>query len=126
VPPHTISIGNDGILRVAFVGDPRTRDAAAFFKDFSPFLEAATEEEPLHIIIDGSRLGKTSASARKTLLGINRDPRVGKIAVLGAGRYMRVLVGFILKATRRDNIRLFAPKHGDLNAEKEAIAWLKE
>jgi hypothetical protein len=111
-------MGNDGILRVAFVGTPRKRDAVAFFKDFSPFLEAATEAEPLRIIIDSSRVDKTSASARKTLLEINRDPRVGKIVVLGAGRYMRVLIGFVLKATGRENIRSF-------NTEKEASAWLK-
>jgi hypothetical protein len=109
---------NDGILRVAFVGTPKKRDAAAFFQDFSPFLEAATEAEPLRIIIDGSQVEKTSASARKTLLEINRDPRVGKIVVLGAGRYIHVLIGFVLKATGRENIRSF-------NTEKEAVAWLK-
>jgi hypothetical protein len=115
---HEISMGDDGILRLAFIGDMVGEDIEIFIKDFTPFLEAATEVEPLNILADASRAGKTSSAARKAYVRLNRDLRGGKVAVVGARRYGRVLVSFILKATGRDNVRFF-------DSEEEALAWLK-
>jgi hypothetical protein len=47
----------------------------------------------------------------------DRDPRVGRSAMVGTSPYFRVLVGFILKATGRDDVRLFA-------LLDEALDWL--
>jgi hypothetical protein len=44
---------------------------------------------------------------------------LGKAATIGVDRYTRVLIGFVLKATGRDNIRLF-------DTEEQALAWLRE
>ena len=117
--PHTDMImGDDGILRVAFIGDTGKEGAQAFIKALEPFLQAAPETEPLCAIIDATRPGKVSARARKIYFNLNRDPRVGSVAVLGTRRYLQVLGQFILKATRRDNIRFFT-------LEQEAVAWLE-
>jgi hypothetical protein len=56
---------------------------------------------------------------RKAFFDLNSDPRLGKSATVGVDRYTRVLLDFMLKATKRDNIRLF-------DTEEEALAWLKE
>ena len=53
------------------------------------------------------------------------DDGILRVSFLGTRRYLRVLGQFILKATRRDNIRFFAPRQGDLDLEQEAIAWLQ-
>jgi hypothetical protein len=60
-----------------------------------------------------------SSAARRTIIETfnSSDARIGKTAVVGASRYLRVLTSFILKAVGRDNIRLFA-------TEEEALPWL--
>jgi hypothetical protein len=114
-----ISMGDDGILRMELIGDIDKGDMEAYVKDVTPFLEAATEAEPLLVLTDSSRSGKLSSGARKLSAEVNRDPRMGKTAVIGEGRrYFRVMAGFILKATGRDNIRFF-------DTEEEALTWLK-
>jgi hypothetical protein len=84
----------------------------------TPYLESATETEPLLLLSDVSRLGKVSVKARSALAGLSGDPRLGKNAILGSSRYQRVLATFIDKAVGRDNIRFF-------DTEAEALAWLK-
>ncbi len=111
-------MGNDHILRVTFVGDTGERGAKAFVKAIGPFLDATTEAEPLDTILDATRAGKLSTKARNIIFRLNRDARVGKVAVIGTRRYLRVLGSFILKASRRDNIGFF-------DTEEQAIAWLK-
>ncbi len=118
MPHANMKMGDDGILRVSFIGDTGKQGAEAFINALEPFLQAAPETEPLCAILDATQSGKLSARARKIFFGLNRDPRVGKVAVLGSRRYLRVLGQFILKATQRDNIRFF-------NLEQEAVAWLQ-
>lgn len=115
---HEIKMGEDGILRISFIGDLEKPDMDAYIKDLSPFLQAATEERPLQLISDSSRAGKYSFSARKSLSELNQDARIGRTAIVGANRITRVLVQIILKASKRDNIRIF------IN-EPEALSWLK-
>lgn len=115
---HKISMREDGVLWLAQIGDVDEDDMDAFLKDLMPFLEASTEANPLLILSDTSRTGKLSASARKLLAGIGSDPRLSKTAIVGSGRYTRVLVSFINKAAGRNNIRFF-------DSEEEALAWLK-
>ncbi len=115
---HEIDMRDDGILWLAQIGDVDKEDMDAFLEDLTPFLEAATEAQPLLILSDTNRTGKLSASARKLLAGLGRDPRLRKTAIVGSGRYTRVVAGFINKAAGRDNICFF-------DSEEEAIAWLK-
>lgn len=115
---HELHMSDDGILRMRFVGDVGGQEMEAFYKDFAPFLETATEEKPLLVISDSTQAGKLSPKARKQLADLNRDPRIGLVGVLGARRYERVLISFVLKVTGRDNIRFF-------EKEEEARAWLK-
>jgi hypothetical protein len=115
---HELRMRDDGILWLAQIGDVDEEDMDAFLGDLTPFLEAATEGQSLLILSDTSRTGKLSANARKLLAGLGRDPRLRKTAILGSGRYTRVVASFINKAAGRDNIRFF-------DSEQEAIAWLK-
>ncbi len=81
-------MSSDGILQIVQAGDVKKEDVEAFLEDFVSFLEAASEEEPLFILANTKHVGKLSVKARKTLVGLGRDPRFGKIAILGSGRYM--------------------------------------
>jgi len=117
---YTLQMGDDGILRARFVGDVDQEGWYDYANAYQAYLEAAPPGQPLHFLVDASRLGKMSAAARKLVLASfrNPDPRVGRTAMLSASPYARVLVGFILKATGRDDIRFFA-------SEEEALAWLR-
>lgn len=116
---HTIQMGKDGIVRTAIIGDIAEEDALAFVRDARPFLEASPVENPTHVLHDSSRSGKYTSQARKVILSVFSDPRIGKIAGFGARPYSRVLFTFFIKASGRTNIRLFA-------TEAEALAWLNE
>jgi hypothetical protein len=112
-------MGDDGILRVRFIGNLDREDAEAYLGDYQRYLEGREPGEHLHFLVDATDLGKFSAAARKLWIDAFRDPdpRIGDTALVGASRYVRVLSSFILKAVGRDNVKLFA-------TEGEALAWL--
>ena len=119
--PYQIQMGDDGILRVSF-GDTvlEREEVDDFVRDFHVYLDAATPEAPLRTLtIAGQAGAKLSSKVRKAFSDLNGDPRLGKAATIGVDRYTRVLIGFVLKATRRDNIRLF-------ENEEKALVWLRE
>lgn len=115
---HSLQMGEDGILRIELDGDLDRASINAFIKDLTPFLNAATENEPVHVINNTSKTKKYSTTARKKLTELNRDLRFGNQAIIGANRAARVLAGFILKATGRENFSFFT-------SEKEALEWLQ-
>lgn len=115
---HTVMMGEDNILRVQFEGEIGKEEIEAFLEDYMPYLEAASEGNPLRVLaLPAIGSGKFSSHARKTLARLNDDPRLGKSATIGIDRYARVLVSFVLKATGRENIAFF-------DTEEEALAWL--
>jgi hypothetical protein len=114
---HQFQLESEGILRLTFIGDTDRRGAEQLLVDFQPFLEQVTAENPWLILWDDTRGGKASVDVRKVYAEVNRDPRIGKVAIFGAKRYGRVLGEFVLKLTGRDNIRFF-------DNEAEARAWL--
>ena len=115
---YELGIRDDGIARLATIGDQGKEDVENLRKHLEALVEAATEAEPMGLIVDSSRSGKTSSAARKLYVELGRDSRFGKTALLGARRYSRLLATFIAKATGRDNIGFF-------DSEEEALAWLK-
>ena len=115
---YEISKGDDGILRWIGTGDLDEGALETIVNELTSYLESATETDPLLLLSDVSRSGKISARARSALAGLSGDPRVEKNAILGSGRYQRVLATFIDRAVGRDNIRFF-------DTEEQALAWLK-
>ena len=113
---YELRMGDNGILRIFSSSEGKELDVS--LKDFETFLETATEAGPLLILMDGRDAGKAPARARKAFAKLGQDPRVGKCALLGMGRYVRLMASFVNKAVGRDNIRFFG-------SEEKAIAWLK-
>lgn len=118
---YQIQMGDDGIVRIGFPGGVLEHDEVDdFVREFTVYLDAATPETPLRALIMADRPSKKlSSKTRKALADLNCDPRLGKSATVGMDRYTRVLVGFMLKATGRDNICLF-------ETEEKALVWLQE
>lgn len=115
---HQLRMGNDGIVRLMFIGDTDRKAVPTLIADFTPYLDQATPEHPLYVLWDDTRGGKAAPEARKFYADLNRDPRIGKVAIFGAQHYGRVLGEFILKFTGRDNIRFF-------DTQELALSWLK-
>jgi hypothetical protein len=111
-------MGDDDILHFTFIDDLSDKDAKTYREDVMSFAEATIEAEPLPMFVDSSRLGKVSPVFRKVIVELLRDPRIGKMAAVGANRYARVLATFFTKATGRDDARFF-------DSEEEALTWLK-
>lgn len=114
---HQLQLEGEHVVRITFIDDTDRRGAEKLAADFGPFLAQATPENPLLILWDDTQGGKASSDARKVYADLNRDPRLGKVAIFGAQRYGRVLGEFVLKLTRRDNVRFF-------DNEVAARAWL--
>ncbi len=115
---HQFRMRGDGVLQLTFIGDTDSRDVQALREDFTFYLEQATVENPLLILWDDSRGGKTTAEVRKLYADLNRDRRIGKVAIWGARSYGRILGEFVLKISGRDNIRFF-------DTQEEALVWLQ-
>jgi hypothetical protein len=115
---HTIVMGNDGILRVSLSGDLERSLVENLKKDYSPFILAATPQNPLKTIFFMDSLGKLSSAARNYITELSADPRGGMIAFINPPRRARVLGRFIHKATGKNNIQFF-------ENEAQAVEWLK-
>jgi len=114
---YTLEMGDDRILRLTYTDDVRV-SREDFLRDFMPFLEAATQDEPLLMLTNARLAGKFSSQERALFAELARDLRLGKNAVLGIGRYSRLMANFISKAAGRNNIQFF-------ESEQEAREWLK-
>jgi hypothetical protein len=115
---HELAMGDDGILRLAWIGDVDEADAQAFLKDYAPFVDAATTADPVLLLYKADQTGKVSSAVRKTFGQLNKDPRLGKMAIVGASRVTQVLATFVLKSSGRNNIRFFS-------SEADGLVWLK-
>lgn len=116
---YDIRLSDDGILRVAFVGDLTKESMEAYVVAAMPYVKTVEASgNPVLIIVDTSRAGKVNSAARKALTELGGKPKQVKVAVLGVTRYVRVLVGFLDKVRGDGHVHMFG-------SEEEAIAWLK-
>jgi hypothetical protein len=115
---HSITMENDGILRIRLSGNVDQVQVKHLKADLEIFLAAATQENPLNSIIFPENIGKLSHNARKFFAEVNRDTRIGMLAIMNPPRPIRILSRFISKATKGENINFFSN-------ETEAVAWIK-
>jgi hypothetical protein len=114
---HEFSVGEDGLVRLAMIGNITDDDVTALVNELQPHLDNATPEIPLRIIVYAGREERTEPAARKRFVELNKDPRIGMMAIVGGSRFNRVVATIILKATGRSIIHFY-------ETEAEAVAWL--
>ena len=108
----------DGILVSRFIGVVDEAAVAEFKEHVAPYLATATAEAPLHFIADAAQEGSWAFSARREFTDYFADKRLGKVAIINASRFTRVVATFLMKATgRSDEVRFF-------DNEQEATKWL--
>ncbi len=117
--PYQMTMTEDAILKITIPAVLEHGEVEPLIADITRYVASATPDAPLRILVLIKQHGiKFSPVARKTLATLNADRRLGLVAIVGAERYVRVLIGFILKATGRNNIHFFA-------SEELAMAWLQ-
>jgi len=117
---HAIEMGEDGILRSAFIGDMGDTEMTAFMNDLELFLAQTTADKPLLVLHDAQQEGKFSTAARQKMAGLSQDRRIAKTAIINANAFTRVMVFFLSRVSKRDDVA------GFFGNEAEAIHWLKE
>lgn len=109
---------SDQIVKLTIQGDISDEEGEQFLKDMSSFRESIPPGKQLHYLVDAMKQGRLSAGTRSIFTEQNKSSRVGKIAIFGPNRFVRVMATFTLKASGRDNMRFF-------ETESEALAWLQ-
>jgi hypothetical protein len=107
------------ILRLEFSGEVTEADTERYRVEVAPYLSQVTPQDPLHFLIYARNVSRVSSKARQFFTELNKDPKFGKLAVLGLNRALKVLAVFMSKASGRHNIRIF-------DDEAQALAWLQE
>lgn len=116
---HKLRKGSNGILYSQFIGDIDQTAIKEFSANIAPYLEHASDKNPLQFIADASEEGSWGLSARREFTRIFEDePRLGRVAIINANRFIRVVATFMMKATGRSGeVRFF-------ENEAQALDWL--
>ncbi len=110
----------DDILFFSFTGDLSKEIASDFSEYIHDLLEKEySVERPLRLISNSAYEGHSSPGARRHISKLLTDKRIGRIAIYNGSAILRVIMSFILRAIRRDNVRFF-------DTEVDSINWIKE
>ena len=107
------------IVKIEFIGDVTDEDALQNSDQIDQYMANLPADEPLHFLVDATRMGKISTKARHVFTERNKNPKVGNTAIYGVNRALKVLGIFISKASKRENLHF-------VSGEAEGLAWLQE
>ena len=119
---YTTEMREDGIWQITIDGQFNDDEMALFVEEFIEVLESKPEPNSVNLLVDVRNIGKVSPAIRKMLKDLQlgeRYPQLGRTAVWGNSRFVKVLIDFILKAaSQEDDMQFF-------NGSDEALAWLE-
>ena len=113
-----IKMGLEGILRIKLSGNLDNGIVENFRREYSPYVDASTPENPLYNLFYLQELGRLSYPIRQYLINLSQDPRYGLSAYVKPSRRAKILGQLIQKATQRENVKFF-------EVETDAIEWLQ-
>ena len=117
---NTVKVDEKGFLRQAYIG-PQTYDSMA--KTIAELIKVSEklkkEGKPVYGLVDLSKLGNMTPSARKIATDAVRHFPYDKAAMYGANTFNNALVNLVLLAAGKNRqIKL-------VKTEAEAISWIK-
>ena len=112
----SVALDDDGVVCVSIAGDAEDQSVQGFLALWQEVIEA---HAPCLHLLDASRLELNQLARRWELATRMKNNRAlfKKSAVIGLSGPQRVVSHIVIKASGRDNVRIF----GDRD---EAIAWL--
>ena len=114
---NKLYFGPDNILYTTIIGDADATTAMAIKAADAKFKDMA--EGKVNVLVDVSKIGKSSPEASEMWKEVSRHEKTGKIAVFGMSPAKKTLGSLALKLTRAKDTRVFVTR-------EEALAWLKE
>jgi len=93
-------------------------DAIRFKKELFEILDKIEGKARILGDASGAGFGPTF-SARKIYTEIIKSPKIGKAAIFGLNKANKVIVSFLLRASGKNDLKVFSN-------EEEALKWLKE
>ena len=119
---YSINRLDGNIIKFEMLGDFTAEDAKNHADEMDPILnELAQNGQKAQFLIYTEQLKKISVEGRRSFSERNGDDRIGKTAVVGVNRFLKVIARFIMVASGKSNIKFF-----DLEDDLDAIEWLKE
>ncbi len=106
-----------GLLFARTTGVSDEERTVKFLARLEKYLKVATPENPTRIILDAAGVSKITSKGRANLVKLNHNERFGAIEIVNAPRVLRVLAGFIEKATQRGGSKI-------CTSVEEAAEWL--
>ncbi len=108
----------DNIIHDILVGDIDEESARSRIDAMKEF--ANTVDGKIKLLADCNKCGKPSSKARKIVKEVTENyDKLGKHAIVGVNPIARIIGSFILRATKKKDIRFFKTK-------EKALAWLRE
>ena len=108
---------DENTLFVIVGDDAREEDVDPFFETFQPLVE---QRSPARVLVDATRLGRTTLRLRWELVRQLRTtrPLIERSAIFGLSSKLETLLWILFTVSRRSNVRTFLWRH-------EAEAWLR-
>ncbi|MBE2222191.1 MAG: STAS/SEC14 domain-containing protein [Anaerolineae bacterium] len=114
---YTLHTGDDGILQVSISGEFTEEELQSYMKDLETVLADIPDGEKLKTFIDTTDLGRVNPNLRRSVGDFMENPKLGKTAVLGNSRIVKVMIDFALKASGTHHMKYYTSRD-------EATAWL--
>lgn len=112
----------DKIFFLKMWGDHSEKDAKDFNKKMYGFIDKIPGSEPIDILVDTSKQGKTGHEARRIYANtVTQYPRPTNVAICGASVLIKMITNFIVNITGKvkgKNIKMFA-------TTEEGLKWLR-
>ena len=104
------------IVRGEIIGTLTMASAEGIQRDQDEIIEKYGEGRDW--LIDLSRMKKAKSDARKKMVTLDSNPKVGRFAFYGAPLFVRTVVNFVMTAAGKNNVKHFS-------TEEDALQWLK-
>lgn len=117
---NKVYLGDDGFIHLDYMGEQNYEKVKA---DLVPMTELAEklhkEKKHAYLLVDASDVRKQDSGARKAAAEIVFSVPYDKVALFGAGPFLKNVASLIVKAIGKSN------KFGFFDTKEEAARWLQ-
>ena len=115
---HTITIGSDGHIHIAFIGDSEKKEAQEFQAALLALLDKYPDKN-FDVLADMTRAGSSTPQALKIYAGLMQNKHVKKVALINTGPIPKMFANMAINFSHKTDVQF-------LDTEAEAEAWLQK
>ena len=116
---NEVFLNNSGLIEQIYVGDQTGQTVTQLADKTKEIIQLLlTNKKPVIILVDLSKLGKSTSDSRKAALEALKNIHYDKVALFGLNSYTKYISSFIIAASGNSSkVKLFDTK-------QEAKKWL--